>query len=79
MNWDSVTICYIVVCITPASGFVSPASSLVFGFTGSVCCNFALNLKHFLKYDDALDVFAVHGVGGIAGMRFYVFYLMFRG
>ena len=55
------------VCITPASGYVSPASSLVFGVAGSVCCNLALNLKHWLHYDDALDVFAVHGVGGITG------------
>lgn len=42
-------------------------SSIVFGIVGAVVCNFALNLKHILKYDDALDVFAVHGCGGIVG------------
>ncbi|KAG0044862.1 hypothetical protein BGZ83_009849 [Gryganskiella cystojenkinii] len=55
------------VAITPASGFVSPASSVAIGFLGSVACNMAVRLKHYLKYDDAFDVFAVHGVGGIVG------------
>jgi len=40
---------------------------VVFGVCGALACNLALNLKHLLKYDDALDVFAVHGVGGIVG------------
>lgn len=39
----------------------------MFGVVGATACNFSLNLKHLLKYDDALDVFAVHGVGGIVG------------
>ena len=55
------------VSITPASGFVSPASSLAFGFFGAIACNIAMSLKHYMRYDDALDVFAVHGVGGIVG------------
>ncbi|KAF9585634.1 hypothetical protein BGW38_001457 [Lunasporangiospora selenospora] len=55
------------VSITPASGFVSPASSVAIGFLGSIACNMAVRLKHYLKYDDAFDVFAVHGVGGIVG------------
>ncbi|XP_037025434.1 ammonium transporter 1-like [Bradysia coprophila] len=55
------------VCCTPACGYISPASSIVFGVVGATACNMALNLKHLLKYDDALDVFAVHGVGGIIG------------
>lgn len=55
------------VCITPGCGYVSPASSIAFGVLGAIACNAALNLKHWLKYDDALDVFAVHGVGGIVG------------
>ena len=50
------------VTITPACGFVSPASSIVFGVVGAISCNLAMNLKHILPYDDALDVFAVHGV-----------------
>lgn len=41
--------------------------SIVFGAVGAIACNFALNLKHLLHYDDALDVFGVHGAGGIVG------------
>ncbi|KAF9157436.1 hypothetical protein DFQ26_008725 [Actinomortierella ambigua] len=55
------------VAITPGSGYVSPASSVAIGFLGSTACNMAVRLKHALKYDDAFDVFAVHGVGGIVG------------
>jgi len=55
------------VAITPASGFVSPASSVAIGFLGAIACNLAVRLKHYLKYDDAFDVFAVHGVGGVVG------------
>ncbi|KAG0373622.1 hypothetical protein BGX24_011457 [Mortierella sp. AD032] len=55
------------VAITPGSGFVSPASSVAIGFLGALSCNMAVRLKHHLKYDDAFDVFAVHGVGGIVG------------
>ncbi|KAG0172024.1 hypothetical protein DFQ28_001779 [Apophysomyces sp. BC1034] len=55
------------VAITPASGFVGPASSVAIGFLGALCCNMAVHLKHWLNYDDALDVFAVHGIGGYVG------------
>ncbi|OXA52020.1 ammonium transporter 1 [Folsomia candida] len=55
------------VCITPACGYVGPGSSIAFGVCGAMACNLALNFKRFLPYDDALDVFAVHGVGGIVG------------
>lgn len=54
--------------ITPASGYVGPAAALALGAIGSVICFFAVDLiKHRLGIDDALDVFAVHGVGGIVG------------
>ncbi|KAF9429062.1 hypothetical protein BGZ76_001872 [Entomortierella beljakovae] len=55
------------VAITPGSGYVSPASSVAIGFLGAIACNMAVRIKHHLKYDDAFDVFAVHGVGGIVG------------
>ncbi|RUS33985.1 ammonium transporter AmtB-like domain-containing protein [Jimgerdemannia flammicorona] len=55
------------VTITPASGFVGPASAVAFGIIGCITCNFACNLKHAFNYDDALDIFAVHGVGGFVG------------
>lgn len=53
--------------ITPASGFVSPMSSLIIGFAAGAVCYTALNMKNKLKYDDSLDAFGVHGVGGILG------------
>ncbi len=54
--------------ITPASGFVGPAGALVIGVTAGVVCFFAtLTIKRRLKIDDSLDVFPVHGVGGILG------------
>lgn len=55
------------VTITPASGFVSPSSSAIFGLVGAIVCNFTLSLKRFLPIDDAFDVFCVHGVGAIVG------------
>ncbi|CAG8573151.1 5262_t:CDS:2 [Funneliformis caledonium] len=55
------------VTITPGSGYVGPSSAVAFGFLGGVFCNFAVKLKHVFDFDDALDVFAVHGVGGIVG------------
>jgi Amt family ammonium transporter len=54
--------------ITPASGFVGPAGALVIGLSAGVICFFATGyIKRSLKIDDSLDVFPVHGVGGILG------------
>jgi Amt family ammonium transporter len=54
--------------ITPASGYVGPIGGLCIGLAGSVVCYYAVNLvKIKLNTDDALDVFAVHGIGGILG------------
>lgn len=54
--------------ITPASGSVGPAAAVVIGLSAGVVCYFATNyLKNALKIDDSLDVFPVHGVGGILG------------
>lgn len=54
--------------ITPASGFVGPAGALVIGITaGIICFNAVIIIKQKLKIDDSLDVFPVHGVGGIIG------------
>ena len=55
------------VSITPGSGFVSPGSSIIIGFLGALACNFAAKLTKRFQFDDTLDVFAVHGVGGIVG------------
>lgn len=54
--------------ITPASGFVGPAGALIIGLlAGIVCFNATLLIKQKYKIDDSLDVFPVHGVGGILG------------
>ena len=54
--------------ITPASGAVGPAAAVVIGLSAGVICYFATNfLKNALKVDDSLDVFPVHGVGGMLG------------
>jgi Amt family ammonium transporter len=54
--------------ITPASGFVGPMGALAIGAAAGVVCFFATNfMKRALKVDDSLDVFPVHGVGGIMG------------
>ena len=54
--------------ITPASGFVGPGGALVIGFSAGVICYYATQaLKQRFKIDDSLDVFPVHGVGGMLG------------
>lgn len=54
--------------ITPASGFVTPMQALIIGLIAGILCQEAVNLiRNKLKIDDTLDVFAVHGVGGIFG------------
>jgi Amt family ammonium transporter len=56
------------VAITPASGFVGPAGSMAIGVAAGVFCYWgAVSLKHMMGYDDALDAFGVHAVGGAAG------------
>jgi Amt family ammonium transporter len=56
------------VAITPASGFVEPGGALVIGFVaGAICFWSATSLKHMLGYDDSLDAFGVHAIGGIVG------------
>lgn len=56
------------VSITPAAGYVTPLSSIAIGLIGAVICYFAVvTLKYKLGYDDALDAFGIHGVGGTWG------------
>jgi Amt family ammonium transporter len=56
------------VAITPASGFVGPLGSLCIGIAAGILCYWGCTgLKHMLGYDDALDAFGVHAVGGIVG------------
>jgi Amt family ammonium transporter len=54
--------------VTPAAGFISPGGAMLFGFAAAVLCYAALQfVKQKLQVDDSLDVFAVHGVGGMLG------------
>ena len=56
------------VAITPASGFVGPGAAIVIGAAGGAACFWGTTgLKRALRLDDSLDVFGVHGVGGITG------------
>lgn len=70
-KWSAVGFCSGVVAglvsITPGSGFVPPWSALVYGVLGASFANYATKLKFILGIDDALDIFAVHGMGGLVG------------
>ena len=55
------------VAVTPAAGHIKPGAALLLGAVSSVVCYGAVQLKTKLKYDDSLDAFGVHGVGGILG------------
>ena len=55
--------------VTPAAGVLGPGGAIIIGLSGGLICYFAVNLIRIkLKIDDSLDVFAVHGVGGIVGI-----------
>jgi Amt family ammonium transporter len=56
------------VCVTPAAGFVQPMPAIAMGATAGCICYFACTMtKNWLRYDDALDAFGIHGVGGALG------------
>ena len=56
------------VAITPASGFVGPMGAFCIGVAAGIVCYWGCTgLKHFFRYDDALDAFGVHAVGGATG------------
>ena len=56
------------VAVSPAAGYVSPLGAFAIGFMVAPLCYFAIALKGKLGYDDSLDVFGVHGIGGLAGV-----------
>jgi Amt family ammonium transporter len=53
--------------ITPAAGYVSLPSAVIIGITSGIVCYLAVNLKNRMRWDDALDVWGVHGIGGCLG------------
>jgi Amt family ammonium transporter len=54
--------------ITPAAGYVSPTAAVAIGILAGIVCYYAVALKNKLRWDDALDVWGVHGVGGFLGI-----------
>ena len=54
-------------CITPAAGFVDMTGAFFIGFFGGPLCYMGAQIKHYLGFDDALDAFGVHAIGGIIG------------
>lgn len=63
------------VAITPAAGVVQPLGAIVLGVLATVVCYYAIILKNRLGYDDTLDAFGIHGVGGIIGAVFLTFFI----
>jgi len=63
------------VAVTPAAGVVQPAGAIALGIIASCVCYWAISLKNKLGYDDTLDAFGVHGVGGIVGAIFLTFFI----
>jgi len=85
-KWSAVGFCSGViaglVAITPGSGFVPAWSAVVFGVVAGIACNYATKLKYSLRCDDALDIFAVHAIGGLVGnilTGMFAAYVAFRG
>jgi Amt family ammonium transporter len=63
------------VAVTPAAGVVQPYGAMALGFLASIACYAAIQLKGKLKYDDSLDAFGIHGIGGIIGAIFLSFFI----
>jgi ammonium transporter, Amt family len=63
------------VAVTPAAGVVQPYGAMILGLVSAAICYYAIIMKHKLGYDDSLDAFGVHGVGGIVGALLLVFFI----
>lgn len=63
------------VAVTPAAGVVQPYGAMILGILASVICYMAIMFKNKLGYDDSLDAFGIHGIGGIVGALFLSFFI----
>jgi Amt family ammonium transporter len=63
------------VAVTPAAGVVQPYGAFILGILASSVCYLAIQAKNRLGYDDSLDAFGIHGLGGITGALFLVFFI----
>lgn len=70
-RWSAVSLCSGIVTgligITPAAGYVGSPAAMAIGIITVVAANFATKLKHIFRFDDALDVFSTHAIGGLVG------------
>ena len=55
------------VCVTPASGFISPGAGILFGAAGAATSNLAVRFNTRFNFEDTLDVFTMHGISGVVG------------
>jgi len=67
------------VAITPAAGAVLPYGAIALGACASVICYSAIQVKNRMRYDDSLDVFGIHGMGGITGALLLAFFMRENG
>jgi Amt family ammonium transporter len=63
------------VAVTPAAGVVQPYGAMILGILASSVCYMAIQVKNKLGYDDSLDAFGIHGIGGITGALFLSFFI----
>ncbi len=63
------------VAVTPAAGVVQPYGAMILGILASLICYMAIQAKNKLGYDDSLDAFGIHGIGGIVGAIFLTFFI----
>jgi Amt family ammonium transporter len=63
------------VAVTPAAGVVQPYGAMILGMLASIICYLAIQLKNKLGYDDSLDAFGIHGIGGISGALLLAFFI----
>jgi ammonium transporter, Amt family len=63
------------VAVTPAAGVVQPYGAMILGIVASIVCYYAIQLKNKLGYDDSLDAFGIHGIGGITGAILLTFFI----
>ena len=63
------------VAVTPAAGVVQPVGAIALGILASIVCYTAVIYKDKLGYDDSLDAFGIHGIGGIVGALFLTFFI----
>ena len=63
------------VAVTPAAGVVQPYGAMILGILASLICYMAIQAKNRLGYDDSLDAFGIHGIGGIVGAIFLTFFI----